>query len=186
MAVLTQMARWAGVAAFALAAAPDGRADAPPSRESQIKAVFLFNFPQFVDWPPSAFASAQAPIVIGLLGEDPFGDFLENLVRGETLNSRAFVIRHYRRVEEVGICHVLFIDEPDADRLKAILERLRGRAILTVGDEPRFLRYGGMIRLEREDNRIHLRIDEEVAKAADLTLSSKLLRHAELVGPGGD
>lgn len=173
-------------AALLLAASPALRAQQPVAREYQVKAVFLFNFPHFVDWPPSAFASAQAPFVIGVLGADPFGTFLDQLVRGETVNERAFVVRHFRRIEDVDVCHVLFIAEPEAARLKDILQRLRGRTILTVGDGPSFLLCGGMIRFETENNRIRLRIDAEVARQADLTLSSKLLRRAELVSPGED
>lgn len=181
-----RIARSLACGAALLVAMPALHADASISRENQIKAVFLFNFPQFVDWPPSAFADSRAPLVIGVLGDDPFGEFLRAMVRGESVNARPLVIRHFRSVDEVGVCHVLFIAESESDRLKAILQRLKGRAILTVGDQPRFLRDGGMIRFDRRDNRMRLRIDDVAAKAADLTLSSKLLRRAELVAPGED
>src|SRR5882762_3409674 len=66
-------------------------ADTTPSRENQVKAVFLFNFAQFVEWPPEAFPEAQTPLVIGVLGEDPFGGFLDETVRDEKVNNRPLV-----------------------------------------------------------------------------------------------
>src|SRR5258705_4625430 len=76
-------------------------AQSAPSRENQIKAVFLFNFAQFVEWPAQAFPEARTPLVIGVLGEDPFGAFLDETVRGEKVNNRPLVVQRYRRVEEI-------------------------------------------------------------------------------------
>ena len=159
-------------------------AQAAASKEYQVKAVFLFNFSQFVEWPTNAFPEAQTPLVIGVLGEDPFGTYLEETVRGETVNNHPLVIQHYRRAEDIKACHILFISRSEADRLGRILESLKGRNILTVGDIEGFARQGGMIRFVTEKNKIHLRINLEAAKAASLTISSKLLRPAEIVDPG--
>src|SRR5204863_5659033 len=104
------------------------------SKEYQIKAVFLFNFAQFVDWPANAFPEAQTPLVIGVLGEDPFGSYLDETVRGEKVNNRPLVVRRYRRVDEIKTCHVLFISRSEANRLEQIFSGLKGRNILTVGD----------------------------------------------------
>jgi hypothetical protein len=154
--------------------------------EYQIKAVFLFNFAQFVEWPPEAFPEAQAPLVIGVLGEDPFGAYLDETVRGEKLNGHLVVVQRYRRAEEIGACHVLFISRSEADRLEPILAGLKGRSVLTVGDFDGFARRGGMIRFVRENNKIRLRIGLETAKAARMTISSKLLRPAQIVARGKD
>jgi hypothetical protein len=168
---------------------PDTReltAQTKPAPEYQLKAVFLFNFAQFVDWPPQAFPDAQSPLVIGVLGEDPFGAYLDETVRGEKVNSRPLVVQRYRRAEEIKTCHVLFVSRSEADRLGEILASLKGRTILTVGDTEGFAGHGGMIRFLTEKNKIRLRINLEAAKAANLTISSKLLRPAEIVGPGKD
>jgi hypothetical protein len=151
------------------------------AREYQIKAVFLFNFAQFVDWPSAAFPEARTPLVIGVLGEDPFKSYLDETVRGETVNNRPIIVQRYRRVEEIGICHVLFISRSENDRLEQILAGLKGRNILTVGDGEDFARDGGMIRFITDNNKVRLRINVEAAKAASLTISSKLLRPAEIV-----
>ena len=167
----------------ALLAAGSARAIAGPS-EYQVKAVFLFNFTQFVDWPPQAFPGPDAPFVIGVLGQDPFGPQLDEAVRGETVNRRPLVIERYRSVAEIRDCNILFIGSTESGHLDEILAALKGRSILTVGDADPGGQRGVMIRLVNENNRIRLRIDVTAAKAGNLTISSKLLRPAEIVGPG--
>jgi len=193
MAILTQLSSWAGgrrkppawVGALALLVAtaitPAVHAQTTPAREYQVKAVFLFNFAQFVHWPPQAFAESQAPLVIGVLGDDPFGSSLDDAVRGELVNNHPLVIQRYRRVEDVGDCHILFISQSEAGQLEQIFDRLKGRSILTVSDADEFTHRGGMIRFVTEKNRVRLRVNLEVAKASNLAISSKLLRPAEIV-----
>ncbi len=154
------------------------------TKEYQVKAVFLFNFSQFVEWPTNAFPEPQTPLVIGVLGEDPFGSYLEEAVRGEVVNQHPLVIKHYRRAEDIKDCHILFISQSETSRLGRIFESLKGRSILTVGDAEGFVQQGGMIRFITDKNKIRLRINPEAAKAASLTISSKLLRPAEIVAPG--
>jgi hypothetical protein len=161
-------------------------AQAAISREYQVKAVFLFNFAQFVEWPPSAFSETQAPLVIGVLGEDPFGAFLDETVRGEKVNNRPLLVERYHRVDEIKSCHVLFVSQSEAARLEEIVAGLKGRSILTVSDAAGFAGRGGMIRFTTENNKIRLRINVEAAKAAELTISSKLLRPAVIVATGRD
>src|SRR5881296_3853751 len=76
-----------------LSSDPNLQAQRAPVAEYQIKAVFLFNFAQFVDWPTNAFSEAQAPLVIGVLGEDPFGVYLDETVRGEKVNNRPVAVQ---------------------------------------------------------------------------------------------
>jgi hypothetical protein len=148
--------------------------------EYQVKAVFLFNFAQFVEWPPSAFPERQTPLVIGVLGRDPFGAYLDETVRGERVNNRPLTVRRYRRVEEIQTCHVLFISRSEADRLDQILASLKYRKILTVADVESAASSSVMIRFVTQQNKIRLRINPEAAKAANLTISSKLLRLGEI------
>lgn len=176
-------------AALVLFAAPLGGrphpvAQATTTPEYQLKAVFLFNFAQFVEWPDSAFPEPGAPLVIGVLGDDPFGAFLDETVRGETVDNHPLEVQRFRRVEDVDRCHILFVSAPREPRLQDVLERLAGRPILTVGDAENFSRRGGMIRFVNERNRIRLLINLEAAQAAKLKLSSKLLRPAQIVSGG--
>jgi len=156
-------------------------AETTVSSEYQLKAVFLFNFTQFVEWPREAFAEPNSPIVIGVLGTDPFGAYLDQTVQGENINGRPLEIRRYRTVAEIGVCHILFISQSEMPRIKDIISRLRTRSILTVGDSDSFAVNGGIIRFMTDKGRIRLRVNLDSAKAAGLTISSKLLRSADIV-----
>jgi uncharacterized protein DUF4154 len=152
--------------------------------EYQVKAVFLFNFAQFVGWPAGAFADSMAPMVIGVLGNDPFGSYLDETVRGEKVHRHSLEVRRYRKIEEITTCHILFINPSGERRLEEVLSNLKNRAILTVGDDPGFAQRGGMIRFVSEKSKIRMRINVAAASAVNLTISSKLLRAAEIVTQG--
>jgi hypothetical protein len=172
-------------AALLLVCAARLGAQTAKASEAQVKAVFLFNFAQFVDWPPAAVPDSQAPLVIGILGGDPFGDFLDATVRGERRGARPFAVQRYQRVEEITRCDILFINRSVADAPEEILARLKNRPILTVSDADRFAERGGMIRFVTDRGRIRLQINPVPAEAAHLTISSKLLRVAEVIAPPG-
>jgi hypothetical protein len=148
--------------------------------EYQVKAVFLFNFAQFVEWPPSAFPSDQAPIIIGILGDNPFGSYVDNIVANEKINGHPLIVNHYKNVDEVKNCHILFINKSEND-LNTIFSSLKGKNILTVSDSPDCLKQGGMIRFVTKNNKISIQINLDNAQANNLVISSKLLRLAEIV-----
>ena len=164
---------------------PFGSLASPISKEYQIKAVFLFNFSQFIQWP-SASADSHRPFRIGVLGDDPFDGFLDNTVRGEKVSGRPLVIQRYASPKEVKDCQILFISRSESGRLGDILTGLKGRSILTVGDSEGFIKNGGVVRFLTRGNRIHLRISPEAAKRVNLNISSKVLRLAEIARPGED
>jgi len=172
---------------WALAGATaSGNTPAQSSPEYQLKAVFLFNFAQFVEWPASAFPEPDTPLGICILGEDPFGGYLDETVRGETVGNHPLAVQRYRTVDEIRDCHILFVSRREQGHLSEILDSLKGHSVLTVSDAERFASRGGMIRFVTDHNRIRLRINLEAARAANLTLSSKLLRPAQIVPLGKD
>ncbi len=173
------------VVALILGAGSLSAQQAVPSREYQVKAVFLFNFAMFVDWPSDAFPDTSAPFVIGVLGNDPFGPYLDEVVRGEEIGKRRVEVRRYRAMEEVGLCHILYVGQGGAAPDGRIRESLGGRRVLTVGESDQFLRDGGVIAFAERDGKIRLRINTGAAKASSLTISSKLLRAAEIFDDGG-
>ena len=154
--------------------------------EYRVKATFLFQFTQFVDWPPKAFSNNQTPLVIGILGDDPFGTFLDETVRDEKANGHSLSVERYRRLEDVKNCHVLFVSGSEANRLDQIVSALRGRSILIVGEANGFADRGGMIQFMTQENRIQLRINLAAAKTANLTISSKLLRPSTVINAGAN
>jgi hypothetical protein len=153
---------------------------AAPS-EYQVKAVFLFNFGKFVEWPDETFDTPQAPFVICVLGEDPFGQTLDDVVRGESVDSRSLVVRRSQDANDIAGCNILFVGRRDEPLLADALAAARGRNILTVTDIEGAERRGAVIVLYNDDNRIRMRINLAAARANHLVISSKLLRPAEVI-----
>ena len=148
---------------------------AAPANEYQVKAAFLFNFAKFVEWPANAFSDTNTPFVIGVLGQDPFGSYLDDIVRGERVNNRSLIVQRYRHVGEIKQCQVLFISRSESEHIDQIVSSLKYRQILVVTDADGG--NGGIaIRFVNEGNRIRFKIDAQAAKAANLVISSKLLR----------
>lgn len=156
------------------------------SREYDIKAVFLYNFAQFVDWPAASFPGPETPFIIGVLGDDPFGETLGRVIGDDTIRGRRVVTERYERVEDIQLCHILFVSRSEGRRVRQILDALRTRAVLTVSDIGGFASQGGMIAFYTENAKVRLRINHEAARTARLTISSKLLRVADVVTPRED
>jgi hypothetical protein len=168
-----------GVVLFAGAATAGAQSGTPV--EYRLKAVFLFNFAQFVEWPAEAFPDAGAPLVIGVIGDDPFGPVLDEAVKDEKIGGRPLAIRRFKPADDLTTCHILFISRSEEGHLEQIVARLQGRSILTVSDSDGSAQRGVMIRFFTENRKIRLKINLEAARAARLVLSSKLLRPAEIV-----
>lgn len=151
------------------------------TRENTIKAVFLFNFTQFIEWPADAFASPSSPLVIGILGDDPFGAHIDETIQGEKAGSHPLIVQRFRERKDIKNCHILFINAKEAD--KEMLSSFSGKNVLTVSDAKNFMQAGGMIRFSTENNKIKLEINPEAAKAEGLAISSKLLRIATIFNP---
>jgi hypothetical protein len=153
--------------------------------EYQVKAAYLFNFLKFVEWPEESFADPLAPIVIGVVGEDPFGSALPQVVTGKTVQGRDLVIRIYHAGEDLRGAHILFISASERKRLPTILSSLRGSSVLTVADTSGFLDSGGMIQFLNENGRVRFAINVDATGRARLKMSSKLLTLAKMVGGNG-
>ena len=166
--------------ATALAAAPQ-RSEAAPSVEYQVKAGFLFNFAKFVQWPASAFSAPDSPIVVGILGDDPFGPFLDQVVQAEPVERHKVVVKRIARPEDAGQCHILFVPRSVSGPSAAIMAGLRAKSVLTVGETDRFLEEGGIINLVIDRSKVRFEINLDAAREARLTVSSKLLKLARKV-----
>lgn len=149
-------------------------------REYKVKAAFLFNLAQFVEWPSGVLSESGSPLVIGILGENPFGSYLEEIVSGENVNGHPLLIKQCQTAEEATTCQIVFINFPEKDKIKEAITAMKGRGILTVSDKNNFISQGGMIKLIKKANKIGLIINTESTKEDNLVISSKLLQIAEL------
>jgi hypothetical protein len=160
--------------------APGGGGQQAPT-EYQLKAAFLFNFAKFVDWPPESFSSPRAPFAICVLGKDPFGRALDDLLPGKTIGDRAVVIVRLKDTLNARHCQMVFVSASESRNLAAIFEGLRGTNALTVGESDGFAESGGAIQFTVEENHVRFLINPEAGERAGLKLSSKLLALAKIV-----
>jgi len=160
----------AGILFSATAAAQSGQ----PS-EYEVKSAFLFNFTKFVEWPEAAFDDARSPIVLGIMGEDPFGASLARIANGQKVQGRGIAIRRYRFGDDVRHCHVLFVSASERAHVAEILSSVQTQGVLTVSDLDRFAESGGVMQFLIEDNRVRFLVNLDAATQARLRLSAKLL-----------
>jgi hypothetical protein len=150
--------------------------------EYEVKAAFLYNFAKFVDWGDDA----SDPLVLAVLGDDPFGATLERALRDRLVRGRPIRVRRAARAGAIGDADVVFVCASERGRLDGVLAALRERAVLTVGDFERFAQRGGMIEFISRENRVHFRINLGATRRAGVRLSSRLLAVAEVVGDGNE
>jgi hypothetical protein len=161
--------------------------DAPDSSEYLIKAGFIYNFAKFVEWPSAAFAQPDSPIVIGVLGTDPFGNVLDRLVQDKKIGQRGFVVRRYKwgkdlkDLKDLRDCKILFVSASEKAHADEIIQLVKWLPILTVGETPGFAERGGVIRFTVEDNRVRFEVNVDAAHQADLNISSRLLTLAKII-----
>jgi hypothetical protein len=137
-----------------------------------------------VEGPASAYADADAPFVVGDFGHDPVGPELDDVVRGETAAGRPLIVRRVHTAQEAAACQILFIHQSEDKQLAQLISALDHNSTLTVSDIEGAAQRGVMIRLVTENGRIRMRVNVESARAAQWTISSNLLRSAEIVAAG--
>ena len=161
-------------AALAVPFAAPGHAQGVAS-ESDVKAAFLYNFTKFVEWPPSGLGEGGT-LNLCVLGEDPFGRTLRDLVEGE--KGRKLKLQKLEALGDPAACQVLFVSRSEKERMARILAAVRDAPVLTVADTPGFLDRGGVINFVLEGSKVRFEIDPRAAERAGIQISSKLLRLA--------
>ena len=149
--------------------------------EHQVKAAFLYNFANFVQWPEGALGPAGAPLKVCVVGTDPFGGALEDAFRGQVVQGRSVQIARGPTLATLGRCHILFLSHSEQGRWPELLRALAGAPTLTVADGPPLVRQGGMVSFVVEAKRVRFEINRGAAEHAGLRISSKLLALARLV-----
>ena len=153
-------------------------AQAQRASEFHVKAAYLYNFTKFVEWPDSTLGTEAEPFVIGVLGHNPFYRFLPEIVRGEKAFGRPIVLKYFKEISELSSCHLLFINLPG--KTDEAVKAVKDRSVLTVSDDPAFCRHGGIIRFFTENETVRLEINQKAAEAANVNISSKILRIAKI------
>jgi hypothetical protein len=155
------------------------------SKEYQIKAAFLYNFARFVDWPAGRFSDAAAPIRIAVVGRNPFGDELENVVRGRKIGGREIIVVYHPSTDlsalDASSHHVIYIGTGEEQSLEKLAGRIGGAGALTVGESVRFSAEGGIVTFSTVDDKVRFEINADAAEGAGLKISAQLLKLATAV-----
>ncbi|HEY1790805.1 MAG TPA: YfiR family protein [Verrucomicrobiae bacterium] len=156
------------------------------SKEYEIKAAFLFNFAQFVNWPSAAFAETNAPFCIGILGDDPFGAALDQTVQGENVDNRKILIERSQNIGDLKNCQMIFVSRSEKRHIGEILTGLDTRPVLTVSEVEGFAQSGGDINFFLAGTKVRFEINAGATQSDGLKVSSQLLSLGKIVQTGKD
>lgn len=153
------------------------------SKSAELMAAYLYNFARFVEWPAAQFPSPKTPLVLCTPdGETLDGHLLR--IHGRQAQNRRVVVRVIEAGDNLTGCHLLFLPRQETAAAATLLATAAGKPVLTVSNAPGFTAMGGMIGLFVEADRVHFDIDRDLAQAAGLRVSSRLLALARV--PPGD
>ncbi len=149
--------------------------------EYNVKAAFLYNFTRLVKWPATAFATPQAPLVIGVVGRDPFSGGLNDILRGQKAGARPIEVKHLGTGDSAGLqnCHLIFVSS--SVNVAEVARVVQGRPVLVVGESENFARTGGIIGFVVREQKIRLEINNDAARQMRLGIPSDLLAMAKIV-----
>jgi hypothetical protein len=151
------------------------------SGEYQSKANFISQFPNFIEWPDTAFASPRVPFSVCVFGDFSFGTALAEATRRETFHNRKIDVRWVRKVAHVRGCQILFVSRSESRRYAQVLAAVHNEEILTVGETPEFLGAGGAISFSYDKETLQFEVNLDATKDARLGMSSRLLALARRV-----
>lgn len=157
---------------------PAAAASGEPPLEYQVKAAFLLNFTKFIEWPALEISNPDTPFNICILGSDPIGPALDQILQGETAGGRKLAVQRIRR-DGIKSCQVLYVGKAEKDIREMVSTPMYG--VLTVGEGESFIRDGGMIAFVIENRRVRFHINLAAARGAALHVSSRLLGVARSV-----
>lgn len=152
-----------------------------PPEEYQIKAVFLYHFAQFVEWPAESFADAASPIVLGVVGDSAVAFTLNQTLRDRVAQGRKIVVTNWGKKQDGQRYQILFIPSSAAKSATEVLQSIKEPGVLVVGEKDGFAERGGMINFILSGTKLSFEINQKSAGIAGLKISSKLLALAKVV-----
>ena len=143
--------------------------------EAELRATYVYKFALFTRWPAAAFESANSPMVVAVIGNDPIVPELEKLAAAMTVNERRFKLVLAESGADAPECHILYVAGSEKGRVPELLEQVKGKPVLTVSDLEPWCRLGGCIRFARAERRVSLLFNPKAAAAQGLRISPELL-----------
>ena len=170
---------WASLALFLCCLLPTLAAQSAPD-EAQVKAALVYNFAKFVEWPDDAAPQAR-PMVVGVLGDPELTAVIDRTLRNKTVRGRTFEVRHFTSIDDLALCHILFVAPQDAATVRRAIQLVQDSPTLTIGELDGFSGWGGVIELVLEEKQFRFEINAGTARRGGLKVSSRLLRLARSV-----
>jgi hypothetical protein len=151
-------------------------ADTQAHDERAIRVAYVFNLTKYVEWP-----HAGGQLVVGFAGDGPMGEALEKMLSGKASESRVIRVITADSDEALSRCDVLYVAYSTPKQIRATLDRVRGKSVLTVGDSEPFAKDGGMIGLVRSGEQVQIQVNLEAVQQGHLKISSRVLALATIV-----
>jgi hypothetical protein len=169
-----------GLLALALSAQAHAKPDVAEA-ELQVRAQFIYNFANFVEWPKDAFPEAKSPIKICLFGEVDFAPFLYTF-NDTLIGTRPLKIQRTQEIEEIRAgCHILYVGQDERVKLPTFWQQIHYIYVLSIGDRQGFADKGGIINILRAQDKMQFEVNIENALANGLFLDSDLLALARII-----
>ena len=155
---------------------PFGKAHGADYEEYELKAGFLYNFFNFIKWPDRSFDAPNSPFILVLVGGGGKEHTIEHALQNSVIGTRPLKIITTNSLEDLGKAHMVFFLESykNAD-LPKVLAQLKGKPVITVGEEKNFITLGGDINFVQRGAKIKFQINSGSTEKADLKISSRLL-----------
>jgi hypothetical protein len=164
-----------------LIASPEAFSQKEEGAEYPVKLAFLYNFTKFVEWPPESYRDPSAPLLICIVGHDPFDQVLEGELSTRNVGGHPVEVRTLKPNDKLSLCQIVFVPATEKQHVARIVSSLKGSSTLTVGETDGFAVQGGIINLTIDENKVHFEVNRLAAERAGLKISSKLLSIAKIV-----
>ena len=164
-----------------LIASPNALSQKDEGAEYSVKLAFLYNFTKFIEWPPKSYRAPSSPLLICIVGHDPFSQVLEAELRTRNVDGHPVEVRTLKPNDKLSLCQIVFVPATEKQHAGRIVSGLRGSSTLTVGETDGFAAQGGIINLTVEANRVHFEVNRLAAERAGLKVRSGLLSIAKIV-----
>lgn len=149
--------------------------------EYAVRAAFLFNFARYVKWPETAFQDRDAPLIVAVLGKNPFDSILDDAFKGKLIGARPLVVKYFENAFALKACHLLYVPQTEVMQLDSIHEACKERAVLVVSETIAAATHGAHVGFYFDETKLRFAINETAAKAVKLQISSELMKLAKPV-----
>ena len=176
--------RWAWIGLICLILLPalsGAKAWSADFNPGQIRAAFIYNLANFVDWSAEDGRKDEHTFVIAVIGDDEILSNLKILLKDEHIKGKAMEVKRYASITDVSDCQILYVGASTTENMIHILKATTDNSTLTVGASDGFINLGGMVNLRYQKRRMKIEINLDAAQKVGINFNAKLLKLATIV-----